>query len=179
MLLTVSVATISFWLWVYSSFKATQSQYTRWSQFSTENFQNRQKMMVSARTKGIYQFFCESWAITLKPHYVFCVRLQRIFTFLLDSSFFQSVFPSCPLPPPFFFVRKLIICFSPTSAPLAEPGAIHIIMMNHKLWKNPNPQPPSKPTKQKKSPQLKWKNPHQNTKPMPKLVLSTSCTLSF
>lgn len=121
MLFAVSVVTISFWLRVYSSIKATQSQRTRWSQFPTENFQNRQKMTVSAHAKEICQFVCETQAITLKPHCVFCVRPQRSFTFLLDSRFFQSVFPPGPLPPFFFWSEKLIICSSPTSAPLAEP----------------------------------------------------------
>jgi len=72
----------------------------------------------------------ETWAITLKSQYVFCVRLQRSFTFLPGSSFFQSVFFPCPLR--FYFGQKIDRLLLPTSAPFAEPGAMHIIMMNHK-----------------------------------------------
>lgn len=127
-------------------------------------------MTVSAYAKEICQFIGETRAITLKPHYVFCVRPQRSFTFLLDSRFFQSVFPPCSLPPFFFLVRKLIVCSSPTSAPLAEPGAMCIIMMNHKLLKKTNQNNPP--------PQSKTKKPIPKHRTHAKIA-STSHTLGF
>lgn len=52
---------------------------------------------IRTHRREIDQFVCETRAITLGQHYVFCIRLQRSFAFLFDSRSFQNVFLFIPL----------------------------------------------------------------------------------
>lgn len=88
------------------------------------------------------------------------------------AAFFRGYFLPVLSPPPplwlIFFIRKWIICSSPASAPLAEPGAMCIVKMNHKGLKKNNPKQTHNPEQTKK--------PHHQTHAK---IVSTSCTLSF
>lgn len=113
-------------------------QPTRWGQFPTENFQNRQKITVGAHTKGVRQCLCETRAVTKSTWCVLCQTAEKFYLLTGQQLFSECISsPSlcvCPLCPlhPFFFPRKLIIWSSHTSA-LAEPSAMCVVMMNHKL----------------------------------------------